>query len=77
MQIIVAKILIDQGFVITSLNGFFAYELPWLVSQLITGIAFVIIVNANFIDGIDGFAISETIKNYAFIYLYIVIRFIS
>ena len=72
MQIIVAKILIDQGFAITSLNGFFGiYEIPWLVSQLITGIAFVIIVNAyNFIDGIDGLAISETIKNLCFfIYL--------
>ncbi len=65
MQIIVAKILIDQGFAITSLHGLLGiYQIPWLVSQLITGMAFVFIVNAyNFIDGIDGLAISETVKN--------------
>ena len=72
MQLIVAKILIDQGFVINSLNGFLnIYEMPWFVSQIVTGIIFVIIVNAyNFIDGIDGLAISETLKNLCvFIYL--------
>ena len=64
--------LIDQGFVITSLHGFLGvYEIPWILSQLITAIAFVIIVNAyNFIDGIDGLAISETVKNLLF-FLYI------
>ena len=68
MQIIVAKILIDQGFVISSLHGLLGvYEIPWILSQLITALAFVIIINAyNFIDGIDGLAVSETIKNLCF-----------
>ena len=72
MQIIVAKILIDQGFAITNLHGFLGvYEIPWILSQLITGVTFVIIVNAyNFIDGIDGLAITETLKNLCF-FLYI------
>ena len=68
MQIIVAKILIDQGFAITNLYGFLGvYEIPWILSQLITGVTFVIIVNAyNFIDGIDGLAITESLKNLCF-----------
>ena len=72
MQLIVSKILIDQGFVISSLHGFLGvYEIPWIFSQLITAIGFIIVVNAyNFIDGIDGLAISETIKNLCF-FLYI------
>ena len=37
MQLIVAKILIDQGFTISSLYGFLGiYEIPWIFSQLIT-----------------------------------------
>ncbi len=53
MQIIVAKILIDQGFVITSLNGLFGiFEIPWVIAQIITVVFFVTFVNAyNFIDG--------------------------
>ena len=72
MQLIVAKILIDQGHVITTFHGFLGiYEIPWIVSQLVTGIAFIVIVNAyNFIDGIDGLAISETLKNLCF-FLYL------
>ena len=72
MQLIVAKILIDQGFTISSLYGFLGiYEIPWIFSQLITAIIFVITVNAyNFIDGVDGLAISETVKNLCF-FLYI------
>ena len=72
MQLIVAKILIDQGFAIVSLHGFMGvYEIPWILSQLITAVGFVIIVNAyNFIDGIDGLAISETVKNF-FFFLYV------
>ena len=72
MQLIVAKILIDQGFTISSLHGFLGiYEIPWIFSQLITTITFIIIVNAyNFIDGVDGLAISETVKNLCF-FLYI------
>ena len=65
MQIIVAKIFIDQGFVITSILGF--VEIPWVLAQIITVIFFVTLVNAyNFIDGIDGLAISETLKNLLF-----------
>lgn len=64
LQIIVAKILIDQGYVISNYYGFFGlYEIPWLLAQLTTVFVFLIVVNAiNFIDGIDGLAISEVIK---------------
>ena len=65
MQIIIAKLLIDQGFVFNYLHGFLGiYELPWLAAQMITVLFFVIVVNAyNFIDGIDGLALSESVKN--------------
>ena len=64
LQIIVAKIIIDQGYVITNYYGLFGlYEVPWLLAQLSTIFVFLVIVNAiNFIDGIDGLAISEVIK---------------
>ena len=64
LQIIVAKILIDQGYVITNYHGLFGlYEVPWLLAQLSTVFVFLVIVNAiNFIDGIDGLAITELIK---------------
>lgn len=64
LQIIVAKILIDQGYVITNYHGLFGlYEVPWLLAQISTIFVFLIIVNAiNFIDGIDGLAITEVIK---------------
>ncbi len=64
LQIIVAKIIIDQGYVIDSFQGIFGiYELPWVFAQLFTTFVFLVIVNAyNFIDGIDGLAISEIIK---------------
>jgi UDP-GlcNAc:undecaprenyl-phosphate GlcNAc-1-phosphate transferase len=64
LQIIVAKILIDQGYVISNYYGFFGlYEIPWLLAQLTTVFVFLVVVNAiNFIDGIDGLAISEVIK---------------
>ena len=73
MQLIVAKILIDQGHVITNFHGLFGvYEIPWILSQLITAGGFIVIVNAyNFIDGIDGLAISETLKN-LFFFLYLI-----
>ena len=60
IQIIVAKILIDQGLVITNFYGVFGlFEMPWLMAQLFTIFVFLIIVNAiNFIDGIDGLALS-------------------
>ena len=64
LQIIVAKIIIDQGFVITNYYGLFGlYEVPWILAQLTTVFVFLIIINAiNFIDGIDGMAITELIK---------------
>ena len=72
MQIINKKILIDQGFVITSFYGVFGiFEIPWLLAQIITVIFFVTLLNAyNFIDGVDGLAISESIKNLLF-FIYI------
>ena len=64
LQIIVAKIIIDQGYVITNYHGLFGlYEVPWLLAQLSTLFVFLVIINAiNFIDGIDGLAITEVIK---------------
>jgi UDP-N-acetylmuramyl pentapeptide phosphotransferase/UDP-N-acetylglucosamine-1-phosphate transferase len=64
LQIIVAKIIIDQGYVISNYHGFFGfYEVPWLMAQLTTVFVFLVIINAiNFIDGIDGLAITEIIK---------------
>ena len=64
LQIIVAKIIIDQGYVISNYHGLFGlYEIPWLLAQLSTVFVFLVIVNAvNFIDGIDGLAITEVIK---------------
>ncbi len=65
IQIIVAKLLIDQGFVISNFHGFLGlYEVPWVFAQLVTVFVFIIIVNAiNFIDGIDGLAITQVIKS--------------
>ena len=64
LQIIVAKILIDQGFVIDNFHGVLGLnEIPRIASQLFTTFVFLVIVNAiNFIDGIDGLAITEGIK---------------
>jgi len=64
LQMIVAKILIDQGYVISNYYGLFGlYEVPWLMAQLSTIFVFLLVVNAiNFIDGIDGLAITEVIK---------------
>lgn len=64
MQIIVAKILTDQGYVISNYHGLFGlYEVPWLLAQLSTIFIFLVVVNAiNFIDGIDGLAITEVLK---------------
>jgi len=64
LQIIVAKILIDQGLVIDDFHGVLGLnEIPRLASQIFTGFVFLVIVNAiNFIDGIDGLAITEAIK---------------
>ena len=64
LQLIVSKIIIDQGYVIDSFQGIFGiYELPWIIAQLFTSFVFLVIVNSlNFIDGIDGLAITEVIK---------------
>lgn len=64
LQIIVAKILIDQGYVISNYYGLFGlYEIPWILAQISTIFVFLVVINAiNFIDGIDGLAISEVIK---------------
>ena len=64
LQIIVAKILIDQGYLISNYHGLFGlFEVPYILAQLTTVLVFLVIVNAvNFIDGIDGLAITEIIK---------------
>ena len=65
LQIIVAKIVIDQGYVITNYHGLFGlYEVPWILAQFSTVFVFLVVVNAmNFIDGIDGLAISQALKS--------------
>ena len=64
LQIVVAKILIDQGFVIQNFHGVLGLEeIPRIASQIFTVFVFLVIVNAmNFIDGVDGMALTETIK---------------
>ena len=64
LEIIVAKIIIDQGYVISNYHGLFGlFEVPWILAQLSTVFVFLVIINAiNFIDGIDGLAITEVIK---------------
>ena len=64
LQIIVAKILVDQGFIIDHFHGVLGLqEIPRLISQIFTVFVFLVIVNAiNFIDGIDGMAITELVK---------------
>lgn len=63
-QLIVGKILIDQGVFIESFNGLMGiYEIPYMISQILSIILIVFIINAtNFSDGIDGLAITEVIK---------------
>ena len=72
LQIIVAKILIDQGYVISNYYGLFGLnEIPWILAQISTIFVFLVIINAiNFIDGIDGLAISEVIKTLIIIELF-------
>lgn len=73
LQIIVAKILIDQGFVIDNFYGVLELnEIPRLASQIFTVFVFLVIINAlNFMDGIDGLAITEAIK------VIIIVEFLS
>ena len=58
-QIITAKIIIDQGFIISNLHGVLGiFELSSIISQLLTIFIIVAIINAiNFIDGIDVLAL--------------------
>jgi len=64
IQIIVAKMIIDQGLLIDNFHGVFGlYEISRISAQLFTVFVFLVIVNSiNFIDGIDGLAITEIIK---------------
>ena len=64
LQVIVAKILIDQGYVISNYYGLFGLnDVSWLLAQASTVFVFLVVVNAiNFIDGIDGLAITEILK---------------
>lgn len=59
-QIIAAKIIIDNGFIIDNLHGvLWIYEMNRVFAQLFTVFIIVAIINSiNFIDGIDGLAIS-------------------
>lgn len=59
-QIIVAKIIIDNGLIIDNLHGIFGvFELSRILGQVCTIFIIVAIINSiNFIDGIDGLAIS-------------------
>ena len=63
IQIIIAKLLIDNGFIVNNYYGLFGlYEIPYLIAQFTTIFVFVVLVNAfNFIDGIDGLAVSFAI----------------
>tara|TARA_B100001142_G_scaffold181939_1_gene181492 strand:+ start:32 stop:721 length:690 start_codon:yes stop_codon:yes gene_type:complete len=69
IQIIAAKMIIDQGFIIDNFYGvLWLNEIPRIGAQLFTVFVFLIIVNSiNFIDGIDGIAIVEFIKIIFFI----------
>lgn len=69
IQIIAAKMIIDQGFIIDDFYGVLSLnEIPRIGAQLFTVFVFLIIVNSiNFIDGIDGIAIVEFIKIIFFI----------
>jgi UDP-N-acetylmuramyl pentapeptide phosphotransferase/UDP-N-acetylglucosamine-1-phosphate transferase len=59
-QIITAKIIIDQGFIISNLHGFLGIlELSNILSQILSIFIIVAIINSiNFIDGIDGLALA-------------------
>ncbi len=62
-QIIAAKIIIDNGLIIENLHGFLGiFELNRVLAQTLTIFIIVAIINSiNFIDGIDGLAISITL----------------
>lgn len=72
IQIIVAKLFIDQGFVISNFYGFFGLdEVSYLLAQITTIFVFLVITNAfNFMDGIDGLAIFFTLFTLVFFNYY-------
>ena len=73
-QLIVVKIIIDQGNILHLLRSFGIYEISYLYSQPLTIIFILTIINAhNFCDGIDGLAITESIK--AFIITILLINY--
>ena len=59
-QIIAAKIIIDNGYILDNLHGFIGiFELNRIIAQIFTIFIIVAIINAiNFIDGLDLLAIS-------------------
>ena len=59
-QIITAKIIIDQGFIIDNLHGVLGiFELSSIYAQILTIFIIVAIINSiNFIDGIDGLTLA-------------------
>jgi UDP-GlcNAc:undecaprenyl-phosphate/decaprenyl-phosphate GlcNAc-1-phosphate transferase len=64
-QIIAAKLLIDMGYII-DIFSVFGYEIIFSrsIAQILTIIFYVAVINAyNFIDGIDGNLIFESIKS--------------
>ena len=63
LQIIAAKLIIDQGFVLDQFYGINGLIVPnYLFAQVLTGFLFISIINAiNFIDGLDGLAIAFTL----------------
>ncbi len=74
-QIITAKILIDNGFIIDNFHGFLGIEdLNRIIAQLFSVFIIVAIINSiNFIDGIDGLAalvVSLFIVSYEFFSMY-------
>ncbi len=68
-QIIAAKVIVDQGLVISSLNGLLGfYEISYFFGQILSIFLIVLISNAqNFSDGIDGLSITEAIKSFLII----------
>ena len=59
-QIIAAKIIIDNGLIIDNLHGLLGiYEINRFIAHIITMLITVAIINSiNFIDGIDGLAVT-------------------
>ncbi len=63
-QIIAAKIIIDNGYIIDNFHGVFGlFEIGRIYAQIFTIFIIVSIINSiNFIDGVDGLALTYTLK---------------